>query len=162
MKLNHDKCHFITSGNKHEVLWVKVGESKIWESTEEKLLGISIDKNLNFHTHLTILCKKVGAKITALARIAKLLPFEKRRILFKTFIESQFSYCPLVWMFYSRKFNRKINHIHERSLRLVYNDYITSFEDLLLKDKSVTIHHKNIQHVAVEMFKVKKIHVLLL
>ena len=155
MKLNHDKCHFLTSGSKHELLWTKVGESKIWESPEEKLLGITIDKNLNFNSHLTILCKKVGAKVTALARMAKLLSFHKRRILFKTFVESQFSYCPLVWMFCSRKMNRRINHIHERALRLVYHDYTTTFEDLLKRDKSVSIHHRNIQHVAIEMFKVK-------
>ena len=51
--------------------------------------------------------------------------------------------------------NKKINHIHERALRLVYGDYTTSFEDLLIKDKSVSIHHRNIQKVAIEMFKVK-------
>ena len=58
-------------------------------------------------------------------------------------------------MFCSRKMNRKINHIHERALRLVYKDYNSSFEELLIKDKSVTIHHRNIQKVAIEMFKVK-------
>ena len=72
----------------------------------------------------------------------------------KAFIESQFSYCPLIWMFCSRKMNRKINYIHERALRLVYDDYTTSFNDLLTKDKSVCIHHRNIQKVAIEMFRV--------
>ena len=87
----------------------------------------------------------------------------------KTFIESQFSncpliwmfcpliwmFCPLIWMFCSRKLNRKINHIHERALRLVYEDYTISFEDLLLRDESVSIHHRNLQKVAIELFKVK-------
>ena len=45
--------------------------------------------------------------------------------------------------------------MHERALRLVYDDYITSFEDLFIRDKSVSIHHRNIQGVAIEMFKVK-------
>ena len=58
-------------------------------------------------------------------------------------------------MFHSRTLNRKINHIHERALRLVYNDYTTSFENLLMKDGSVSIHHRNIQKVAIEMYKVK-------
>ena len=75
-------------------------------------------------------------------------------MLLKTFIESQFSYCPLIWMFCSIKMNRKINHIHERALRLVYNDYTSSFGELLEKDKSVCIHHRNIQYVAIEMYKV--------
>ena len=71
-----------------------------------------------------------------------------------SFIESQFSYCPLVWMFCSRNMDRKINHIHERALRIVYMDYSSTFVDLLKKDCSVTIHQRNIQLVAIEMFKV--------
>ena len=154
MKLNEDKCHFLIAANTNEHLWVKVGNELIWESSEEKLLGVTIDKNLNFNSHLSLLCKKVSQKVTALARVVKLISFDKKRILLKTFIESQFSYCPLIWMFCSRKMDRKINHIHERALRLIYNDYTTSFSGLLIKDKSVTIHHRNIQYVATEMYKV--------
>ena len=152
MKLNEDKCHFLVSGNRNEHLWIKVGGELIWESSDEKLLGVTIDKNLNFNLHLQNVCKKVGAKVTALARIVKLLPFYRKRILLKTFVESQFSYCPLIWMFCSRQINRKINHIHERALRLVYDDYTVSFEELLKQDKSVSIHHRNLQYVAIEMF----------
>ena len=130
MKLNHKKCHFLISGNVNEYLWIKVNDELIWQSAEEKLLGVTIDKNLNFNSHLANLCKKVGQKVTALARIVNLLPFHKRRIILKTFIESQFSYCPLVWMFCSREMNMKINHIHESALRLVYFDYKSSFEEL--------------------------------
>ena len=155
MKLNQDKCHFLLAGNTPEQIWAKVGEEIIWESTHEKLLGLVIDKKLNFNIHLAKLCKKVSAKVTALARMAKIIPFEKKRLLMKAFIESQFSYCPLLWMFCSRRMNRKINYIHERVLRLVYNDYETSFLGLLRKDNSVSIHYRNIQKVAIEMFKVK-------
>ena len=145
----------LISGNIHEHLWVKVGGEMIWESTEEKLLGVTIDKNLNFNSHLAAICKKTGHKVTALARLVRLLPFHRRREILKSFIESQFSHCPLVWMFCSRKMNRKINHIHERALRLVYNEYDSTFEDLLIKDKSVCIHHRNIHQLAIEMYKVK-------
>ena len=71
----------------------------------------------------------------------------------KTFIESQFSYCSLVWMFLDRTMNSKINRLHERALRIVYNDSISTFEELLSKDKSFTIHQRNIQTLAIEMFK---------
>ena len=73
----------------------------------------------------------------------------------KAFIESQFSYCPLIWMFHSRNLNNKINKIHERSLRIVYNDDTSSFDELLRKDNSVSIHHRNIQALAIEMYKAK-------
>ena len=127
---------------------------RVWESAEEKLLGVVIDKNLNFDSHLSKLCNKVSQKVSALARVSKLLPFHRKRILLKTFIESQFSYSPLIWMFCSRRLNRRINHIHERALRLVYDDYVSSFSDLLKKDKSVSVHHRNIQFLAIELFKV--------
>ena len=154
MKLNEGKCHFLFSGSP-EHLWIKVGNEQIWESQYEKLLGIKVDKDMTFDVHLKTLCKKVNQKVSALARIAGILPFQKRHILLKTFIESQFSYCPLIWMFCSGTMNRKINHIHERALRIVYRDYESSFEDLLKKDKSLTFHHRNIHQVAIEMFKVK-------
>ena len=155
MKLNEDKCHFLISGNTYEHLWVKVGDVLIWESSKEKLLGVTIDKNLTFTEHVSTICKKAGRKVTALSRLVKIMPFLKRKILLKTFIESQFSYCPLIWMFHNRKLNRKINHIHERALRLVYEDYTSSFKDLLQKDGSVSVHHQNIHSIAIEMYKIK-------
>ena len=114
MKLNQDKCHFLITGNVIEHLWAKVGDELIWESAEEKLLGVTIDKNLNFNSHLSSLCNKVGQKVTVLSRIVKLLSFHQRRIILKTFIESQFSYCTLVWMFCNIEMNKKINHVHEK------------------------------------------------
>ena len=68
---------------------------------------------------------------------------------------SQFSYCPLVWMCHSRTLNNKINKLHERALRLVYDDRQSTFEELLNIDKSVTIHHRNLQVLATELYKVR-------
>ena len=59
-------------------------------------------------------------------------------------------------MFHCRSLNNRINNIHEGALRLVYNDSYSSFNDLLDKDKSVSIHMRNIQAVAIELFKVYK------
>ena len=53
----------------------------------------------------------------------------------KTFDEAQFGCCPLVWMFHGRELNKKVNHMHKRSLHIVYEDYNSSFNDLLKKDK---------------------------
>ena len=67
----------------------------------------------------------------------------------KAFIESQFAYCPLVWMFCSRSSNNPINHLHKRELRIVCNDHSSTFEDLLEKDNSASIHHRNIRLLAI-------------
>ena len=74
------------------------------------------------------------------------MSLEKRRIVMKTFVESQFNYCPLIWMLHSRTLNNKINRLHERALRIVYSDYKSSFNTLLEKDGFFSIH--------LEIFKV--------
>ena len=100
----------------------------------EDLLGVAIDSNLNFKEHTLYLCKKANCKLHALIRVWKYMALNKRRILMKSFIMSQCNYCPLIWMT-TTGLNNKINHVHERGLRIVYNDYSSTFEDLLSKDK---------------------------
>ena len=52
--------------------------------------------------------------------------------------------------------NSKINMLHERFLRIVYSDKQSSFEELLEKEGSVSIHQRNLQVLATEMYKVRK------
>ena len=139
---NPGKCHLLLSTKSPEV--VSIDRIQIKSSTTETLLGITIDSELNFDNHLSVICNKVSRKIMSL---------EKRRIVMKTFIESQFNYCPLIWMFHSRTINSKINRLHERALRIVYSDIKSSFEALLMKDKSFSIHERNIQSLAIEIYK---------
>ena len=77
------------------------------------------------------------------------------KLLLESFVKSQFSYCPLVWMFSSRAMNVRINKLQERSLRILYRDDESTFEELLVKDNSITVHDQNIKLLALEMFKVK-------
>ena len=70
---------------------------------------------------------------------------EKRKLLMKSFFNAQFKYCPLTWMLHTRCNNNKIKHLHERCLRLTYCDKKSSYKELLEKDGSVSIHHRNIQ-----------------
>ena len=153
MKPNDDKCHLIVCNQ--EQLSVTVGNESISSSDSVELLGITIDKNLNFTEHVSNLCKRGNQKLHALARISKYLKEDKLKLIMKTFIQSQFNYCPLVWMFHNRTLNNKINKLHERALRIVYKDENLTFQELLDKDNSVIIHHKNLQRLAVEMYKIK-------
>ena len=70
-----------------------------------------------------------------------------------SFFNSQFSYCNLIWMFHSHFINNKINHLHERCLRLLYRDKSASSEKILKQGKSVTIHTRNLQILATDIFK---------
>ena len=58
-------------------------------------------------------------------------------------------------MCHSRSLNNKVNHIHERALRIVYQDFQSSFSALLVKDNSFTIHQKNLQLLATDIFQVQ-------
>ena len=78
----------------------------------------------------------------------------KGRILMNASFKTQFNYCPAIWMFHSRTLNKKINRLHDRCLRIIYNDKLSNFEELLHKDNSVSIHHNNIHALAIEMYKV--------
>ena len=119
------------------------------------LLGITIDHELKFDYHVNYLCKKASLKLNALARIARFMNVSKKRIIIKSFIELQFGYCPLIWMLHSRGLNNKINRIHARALRITYNDKSSSScSELLTKDRSVTIQHRNIRALAIEIYKV--------
>ena len=125
-------------------------------SNSQKLLGVAIDRKLDFNEHVTILCDKASKKIQALARIFPYIPQTQKRLLMNAYFMSQFGYCPLVWMNHSRTLNNPINGLHKRALSLVYSDFSSSFLELLEKDKSVTIHHRNLQTLTYEIFKVKK------
>ena len=150
MKGNTDKCHLTVSTD--EPIEIRVGESLIKNSTCEKLLGIKIDNKLNFDTHVEGLYKKANNKLRALARATPYMSFEKKKLRMKSFFNAQFNYCPLIWVL--RKIisnNNKIKHLHEHYLRIIYNDKQSSYEELLIKDGMVSIHHRNIQTLATNL-----------
>ena len=60
MKPSQDKCHLFVSGHQHENVWAQIGDEIIWESNKQKLLGLQVDRNLNFDEYVSSLCKKAG------------------------------------------------------------------------------------------------------
>ena len=110
---------------------------------------------MKFKEHIENILSKAGSKLTALARLSYVLPFSKMKLLMESFVKSQFSYCPLVWMFSNRILNNRINKLQERSLRILYKDDISTFQELLERDNSITIHDHNIKQLAIEMYKAK-------
>ena len=153
MKANTEKSHLLLSGSNR--LTANIDGNVIESEDNQILLGITIDSNLSFNKHINNLCKKASVKLNALARMLGNMDLPKCRVIMKSLITSQFGYCPLIWMFHSTALNNKINSIHERALRITYNDSKSTFEELLNKDNSVSIHHRNLQVLAIEMFKIK-------
>ena len=152
MKANPDKCHFLC--NRHSEVSFTIENQKIKNNKFEKLLGIKLNSKLNLNSHIRDICQKSGQKLNAISRITPYRDFAKRRMLVNAFFYSQFNYCQLVWMCHNRTNNNKINRLHERCLRLIYNDKKSSFKDLLEKDGSVSTIHRNLRTLAVELFEV--------
>ena len=128
LKDNPDKYHVLLSETSETQLVVK--NVPIASSSGEKSLGIKIDQKLSFEAHVESLCKKASQKLNSLTRMASSSKFKQRKLLLNSFITAQFSYAPVIWMFHSRN-------------------------ELLLKDNSFRIHHRNLQKLAIEIFKVK-------
>ena len=84
-----------------------------------------------------------------------LCQFEQRRPMMNSFIICHFLYCPVVWMFHRPKRNARINRFHERALQIVYGNFYSSFEELLTRDSSTTLHQRNLQKLMTEIFKVE-------
>ena len=113
MNANADKCHLLITTNEQRNIFVE-GE-QIQNSKSEKLLGVTMDNILSFTGHVHKICEKASQKLNALARLLSFMSLEKRRIIMKAFVHSQFEYCPLIWMSHNRTLNDKINRIHERA-----------------------------------------------
>ena len=102
-----------------------IANYNIASSNSEELLVVVIDSEVTFAKHIENLCQKLHA----LVRVANFMT-----LVMKTFVFSQFGYCPLVWMCHSRKWNNKLNRLQERTLCIVYNDKSSIFYQLLEKD----------------------------
>ena len=140
MKSNADKCHFLVSTSQEVSL--NANNFKIKNSVYEKLLGVKCDIKLRFDQHITDLCGSASKKIDALARVTPFMNLSKWSLLMNSFFKTQFNYCPLIWKCHSR--------LHEKCLRTKQS----SFNELLEKDRSVSIHERNLQVLATEMYKI--------
>ena len=112
----------------------------------------SIDSELNFENRLSSIFNKVSIKFNDLGQITNYMSLEKRSIVMKTFIESQFNYCPLIWIFHSWTINNKTNRLLERALRIVYSTSNHLLRVFLWKTTAFSIHERNVQSLAMGPF----------
>ena len=153
MVLNPGKCHYLIINNDIINSSIELGEKMLYAEAEQNLLGIIIDKDLNFQGHAKSIIKAANQKLSALIRVAPFMTDFNKKVIFNSFFKGQFNYCPLLWMFSTRKVNHKINRLHERGLRTLLNDEVSTFNDMLSKSNDTTIHVKNIQKLMTEFYK---------
>ena len=152
MVLNPGKCDFMLFGVKeNERFDLTCNYITLKHSSHEKILRLTIDNKLSFDEHITI-CKTANKKLNGLSRINHHVKQNQKEILLSSFIISHFSNCPLIWMFCSKKSTKKINVIHERSLRIIRNDYESLYPLLLEETHQTTFHQRCIISLMIEVY----------
>ena len=131
---------------------LNIGKNKIENSTEVTLMGVKINKQLKFKSHIEELCRKAAYKLHALRRIRKYLTVEKANLLANAFINSQFNYAPLTSMFAGKSSIAKICKIHFRTLQVIY-DNDKSYHDLLNFSNDLSIHQRHLSFLAIDVYK---------
>ena len=122
---------------------LKINKQIILPTESDKHLGIKVDWKLTFKEHIMNLCNCANRNVKALNRVKNVITNEQKKILFNSFLMSNFSYCPLIWMFCGKLANSQMNLIHKRALRALYNDHSASYSELLIIDGHNTIHQNN-------------------
>ena len=123
-----------------------------------QVLGVIIDSKLNFSLHVSSMCKKAARQLNALARISNYLDESARRIIYNSFVSSNFNYCPLVWHFCGVTNGNKVEKIQERCLRIIYKDYESSYDRLLDRANTTKLAISRLRILILEVFK--SIHML--
>ena len=129
---------------------LKTNLTCVQSSDAVTLLGVMTDKNLTFIKHIDNLILKAPYKLHALRRIRKLLTIKKAKILGNAFIDSQFNYASLIWMFCRKTFYSKIVKIHHRTLKVIYG-IDNSYKNLLLRSNSVSINQRHLQFLVTDI-----------
>ena len=110
-------------------------------------------KILPLKKYISELCTRALYKLYTLRRTRKCLTFEKAKLLANLFINSQFNYAPLMWMFANKCSIDRILKMHKRTLQIVYDVYDKSYENLLNKTDNIPIHQKHQRYLAIEVYE---------
>ena len=134
-------------------LCIEIDTTVVKTVDKVKLLGVFTDSKLKFDEYVKSLCLKANRNIFALSRVAKIIDKPKCKMLYNSFVISNYRYSPLIWMFCGKTANNEINRVHKRALRIVLRDYDRSFDELLVEIEEKTIHVRNLQMLMIEVYK---------
>ena len=155
MTANPSKFQSLIIGNNdHHVKTFQISNDfEINVSNEVTLLGIQIDDQLKFDSHIDKICKKAALQLNAIKRLARFMGSKERQVIVNSFILCHFNYCPLIWLFCSNTSQKRLEKVNERALRLALSDYTSSYKDLLVNAESTTVHIHSIRLLALEIYK---------
>ena len=134
-----------------QVLMLNINQIKVEESQKVVLLGLTIDNRLTFKDRVGTLCSTTKCKLHALRRIRKYLTLEKAKLLYNAFINSQFNYASVIWIFCKKDY-LKIEKIQYKALKNIYSSS-ESYEELITRSNEMSVHQKHLCALATEIYK---------
>ena len=153
LQANPSKFQLIVFDKSDELRNITLNDVVLPSQVCVKLLGVNIDNKLNFKNHVSQICKKAGRQLNVLARLSSWLDTETKLLLMNTFILSHFNFCSLVWYFCSREDLKKIEKIQKRSLRFVYNDFTSSYSELLCRSNRPLLYTERQKQLLTQTYK---------
>jgi hypothetical protein len=153
LKPNRSKFQMLVIGENFLPICIRVGDLVLNAKNSVELLGITIDCNLTFFEHIKSLCVKARYKVWSLNRIRRFLDNRQLILLFNAYIVSTFSYAPVVWMFCSKTLSKEITRLHKRALRVLFSDFVSSYEILLQNCNFKSIHDLHLSQLLCEVYK---------
>lgn len=154
MDVNPNKFQTLVLDRKRDTSFsLSVQNNIILPNKYVNVLGVTLDNCLKLDVHVTNICKKASRQINALRRIRRFLNEKSRILVYKSFIASNFNYCPLSYIFCDKKSIRKLEKLQERALRIVFTDENASYEDLLKRGNFLPLSALRFKHLAIELFK---------
>ena len=155
MQANPNKFQLMFLGNKQidDNISVKIEDCDITASKSVKLLGVVVDDKLKFDDHISLICKKAAFQLNSLRRLTNVLGIKTKAVLFNSFIASNFNYCPLVWFHCNNKCILKMEKIQERGLRIIFNDYASTYSELLSSANKDFLYVSRMKKLALLVYK---------
>ena len=137
-------------------LHIVIGDAEIDQRSEITLLGVTLDDQLTYSSHVSKVCgRKASCQTGVLLRLRNLIPTSAKLHIVKFAIVPHLTYCQTVWHFCRASDTRKLKRIQERALLSIYCDDVSSYEELLQRASLPTLYTQTLQGTATMMFKVK-------
>ena len=153
MTAHPEKLQCLTMGKLSNQISFCLENKVLSPSCNVKILGLTIDDKLLFNEHVFSICQKAARQLNVLKRLHRYLNYDSRLVIYRSFIMSNFNYCPLIWHFCSIDQSRLMEKIQERALRFVYRDFTSSYKQLLLKGDHQMLYISRLRTMAVEVYK---------
>ena len=154
---NFSKYQAISLGRKStntEINVVIMG-TEVTNYPELKLLGVSIESQMNFKGHVSDVCKRASKQLGVLLRLRNMIPMHAKLQIYKSAILPLLTYCHVVWHFCCLSDTIKLERVQEKALRAIYCNRNDTYEDLLKMAKLPTLYNRRLQDIAILMYKIK-------